>query len=572
MSRERQEEYAAMYDGRSQMVWSIVPEGHYHSNLPSGSRAHHTRESLIHAIDLLASGDADNQRRAGAIVARILSLQDVDPTSKTYGIWPMYLEEPLQVLAVPDWNYADFIGSQLVHILSAHAGALPEDLVHDVRAALGHAAWSIFRRNVGPHYTNIALSGAVVVAAAGERLREPRLVAYARQRLQNLIAHHEYHGGFNEYNSPGYAMADLHWCEWTHQLVEDRRLLELAEQVRHLIWRDYANHFHPTTGQLAGPHSRAYKDWLDAQIVSYLKQATSVAVPFRGDEREFRAYEKNPQPPFFGYVEPLPCPRELRARFAALPQKLVAVRNRYIRRGPEIASTVGTTWFSGDACLGSINRDNLWTQRRPLLAYWRTPYDPAVCLRLRFLKDGQDFASAYVTNTQAGQRILSAFSLLTHKGDWHDHIDRPAEDGVFTAEDMRVRFALTGVGAKSSGLGAGRVALIAGDYRAVIHTTGGRFGPHTIHWEFGQDEGEGQTCAFVDGICYQGRERVFRFSELGDVVAATGVELLRVGQEPSASRIQTASYGPDAVKVTWPVADNFVLYGPRRAGPHPCSI
>jgi hypothetical protein len=560
------------YDDASQMVWSTVPEGHYHCGLEPGRRAHHTRESLSYAIELLASGQTERQTRAGEIVVQVLSLQDPDPTSKTYGIWPMYLEEPLGALAVPDWNYADFIGSQLVHILSAYAAALPQDLVRDLAVALSHAAWSIFRRNVGPHYTNIALSGAGVTAAVGERLQEPALVEYARRRLENLIAHYRHHGGFNEYNSPSYAVAGLHWCEWMRQFVSDRAVLRSADILRYLIWREYGEHFHPATGQLAGPQSRAYSDWLDAQVVVYLRQQTGVAVPWRGAEAQLADFARNPQPEFFGYVQPRPCPKDLVERFQSLPETPLYLRHRYIRREPEVTSVVGTTWFTTDACLGSINRDNLWTQRRPLLAYWATPDDSAVCLRLRFLKDGRDFASAYVSSVQNQHRALSAFSLLTHKGDWHDHIDRPGEEGVFVAEDLRVRYVLTGHGVSGAGLGVGRVELSAGDVRAVVHTTGGRFGPHAVQWQLGQD-GEGdEASTYLDGICYQGRKREFRFNELGDVVVAAGLELLVAGEEPSSARIRTAAQGRDRLRVTWPVVPELVLDAPLSAGPHPCSI
>jgi hypothetical protein len=572
MSQKNLQEYDEQYDGGCHMVWSTVPEGHYHCGLSVGSRAHHTRESLIYAIELLATGLPDRQKRAAGIVAQVLSLQDPDPTSKTYGIWPVYLEEPLGALAVPDWNYADFIGSQLVYILNTYKGALPGELARKVAVALGHAAWSIFRRNVGPHYTNISLSGAGVTAVVGERLQERRLVDYAHRRLENLIAHYRYHAGFNEYNSPSYAMAGLHWCEWMRQYVNDRSVVRSADILRYLTWRDFGEHFHPTTGQLAGPQSRAYTDWLDGQIVAYIRQQTGVAVPWRGSAEQLAAYQYNPQPPFFEYVKPRPCPADLVERFGRLPEAPRELRHRYIRREPEETSVVGTTWFTDDACLGSINRDNLWTQRRPLLAYWRTPSDPAACLRLRFLKDGRDFASAYVSNVQSEYRILSAFSLLTHKGDWHDHIDRPAEDGVFVAEDLRVRYALTGVGVRCAGLGVGRVELRAGDLRAVIHTTGGRFGPFAVEWELGQDDDGDQSCVFLDGICYRGRQREFRLDELGDIVVAAGVELLAAGQEPSTARILTAAQGRDRLSVTWPAAQELVLSAPLSAGPHPCSI
>lgn len=38
-------------------------------------------------------------------------------------------------------------------------------------------------------------------------------------------------------------------------------------------------------------------------------------------------------------------------------------------------------------------------------------------LRLRFLKNGRDFASAFVRNVQAGPRVLSTINMLTNQGE-----------------------------------------------------------------------------------------------------------------------------------------------------------
>ena len=166
----------------------------YHTRVSRGAWVHPTRESLDYALALL---QGDGTERAAAVVRTVLALQDVDPTSKTYGIWPWFLEEPLTEMDPPDWNWADFCGARLAQVLVEHARALPGDLIRDTRTGLGHAAASIFRRNVGPAYTNIAVMGAGVTLAAGELLDEPRLSDYGRRRLRNIVEHTEYHGGFN---------------------------------------------------------------------------------------------------------------------------------------------------------------------------------------------------------------------------------------------------------------------------------------------------------------------------------------------------------------------------------------
>ena len=110
----------------------------------------------------------------------------------------------------------------------------------------------------------------------------------------------------------------------------------------------------------------------------------------------------------------------------------IQLRRTFVRGETPQDSTIGTTWLTADACLGSINRGTFWTQCRPLIGYWKTDSDPAVVLRLRFLHDGQDFASMSVATAQSGGKSLAVVYPLRNRGDWHPTLDRPA-DGLFSA-------------------------------------------------------------------------------------------------------------------------------------------
>jgi hypothetical protein len=523
----------------------------YHTHVPQGAWVHPTRESLDYALDLLRS---DRKGRAVAIVSKVLSLQDTDPTSKTYGIWPWLLEEPLAEMDPPDWNWADFCGARLAQLLVEHSGDLPGDLIQDTRTSLGHAAASIFRRNVGPAYTNIAVMGAGVTLAAGELLGEPRLVGYGRRRLRNIVEHTEHHGGFNEYNSPTYTVVTLAECERMLQLVRDPSARADAESLRRAAWQTIAEHYHPGTNQWAGPHSRAYSDRLDVGITGYLSERTDVEVrphPAAGLRDRFEG------------TAPLPCPAGFMDSFRSPASEETELHSAFIRRDGEDDPTMGTTWMSGDACLGSVNRDNLWDQRRVLLGYWRTEEDPAVVLRLRFLHDGNDFSSACARNAQSGPRILTAVGLLTGMGDAHHQLD-PTSDGAFDAEDFRVRYQLVGEGVAGRELGDGRFELSAGSHRAVIHTAPGRFGPHKLAWEMEQAEGR----IYLDGVCYRGPRRRFDPAEFGEVVIVAGLELLRADQPQAAKGPEVREPDGGKVEATWPFAGRLEILAPTRARPY----
>jgi len=528
----------------------------YHSRVTDGTYVHDIVNSLNYAIALLEAGGLGNVERAACIVRKVLTLQDTDPTSPTYGIWPWLLEEPLSAMSSPDWNWADFGGVRLAQMLKDYGADLPEEAVRDMKASLAHAAWSVFRRNMPPSYTNIAIMGAGVAVAAGELLNTPRLLDYGRRRLHKIVEHTKFHGGFNEYNSPAYTMVALHECERILDLVKDATARAEADWLRRVAWLTIAEHWHPGTCQWAGPHSRAYTLRLGPATVRYFSEQTGVEIqpyPTTGPER--------PAPP--PQFPELPCPKKMAPRFRALPEKETEVKRRFIKREPDGNSVWGTTWLSEDACLGSVNMDNLWAQRHAVLAYWRTPEDPAVVLRLRFLHDDRDFASAFVRSAQAGPRVLSAISLLWDCGDFHMHLDRPA-DGLFEAGDFRVRYELGGQGVAAKALGDGRFDLSAGARRAVIHTVPGRFGPNEVRWTIGND----QNRAWVDGLCYSGPRQRFDFRALGEVVIAAALELLGSDESPSAApAVQPVDDG--TYRVTWPVAGGLSLAVPTRVHLYP---
>ncbi len=545
------EDCAARYNPDMRMLGVAWRGPGYHTRVPNGTWVHPTRESLDYALGLLQSGAPDHAARAADIIRAVLALQDVDPTNRTYGIWPWLGEEPLSEMSPPDWNWADFCGARLAQMLADHGALLPADLVWAMRAALGHAAWSIFRRNVGPGYTNIAIMGAGVALAAGELLDEPRLAEYGRARLRRFIEHTAYHGGLNEYNSPTYTIIVLHECERILHLVRDPQARADTEAIRRIAWETIADHFHPPTQQWAGPHSRVYHDRLDASTTAYLGAQTGVTIT----PHPVAAPSSRTGPT---HIPALPCPADLVERFRQLPASPVEIRRRFIRRADGEASLEGMTWMDEVACLGSVNQESFWTQRRPLLAYWRTADDPAVVLRARFLRDGRDFATAAIHCVQQEARVLGAIGLYTDRGDYHLHLDRPA-DGRFPPADLRLRFELCGTGVQGWQLAPERYELAAGDRRVALHTLPGRFGASPVRWELT----ELPDGVAIDAVCASADDGVFDPAATS-VHLAFGLEILTPGEAPAPS--PRLSNGTTVLGAEW---HGMRLDLPVRARPYP---
>ncbi len=532
------------YDPDAMMVTATIGGIGYHTALAPGTPVHPTRDSLRYAHELLLSDSPAHRTRAHGIIRKVISLQDTDPDNRTYGIWSWYLEEPLEDMRPPDWNWADFLGAILATILARIPERVPDALAGEMKASLGHAAAAIVRRDVGPGYTNIAIMGGGVTAAAGELLGDASLLDYGRARLGNSVEHAAYHGSFNEFNSPTYTFVALAELERTLAIVRDPKAREHAEALRRFAWESIAAYYHPATAQFAGPQSRAYSDWLPASTVAKLVRGTGLALPYRAADGSLAAPEPDAgEPPLF---PSLPCPDDIRPRFEALPETPHELRQTFIREKEEARSITGVTWFDEDACLGSMNRGYFWTQRRVLMGYWRTEEDAAVCLRLRFLHDGRDFASATVENAQAGSAVLTRFGTRPDGGDWHGHLDRP-EDGAFHAESFRARYQLQGIGVAAHQLNDTTFALRAGSREAIVHGLPGVFFGRDVRWEHGQ----AGDVAYVDAVCYQGGRAPFDFHNPGPVHVGAGLHVRQVdgnGQVTAPHRSEDAG----GMSLSWP--------------------
>jgi hypothetical protein len=527
--------YDEQFDPDEQMLQVEFSSPGYHTRFQTGDLLHPTRESLVYALALLKRGASKDTARAAKILRRVLPLQDSNQASATFGTWPWLLEEPLEEMTSPDLNWADFCGASLVHILVQHSGQLPDDLRRLVETGLRNATTAIQKRDVGPGYTNIAVLGGGVCAAAGEQFGEDSLLIYGRARLQGVVEHTEKHGGFNEYNSPPYCKVVIAECERILELVEDKASRDAAESIRQSAWKMISESFHQPTQQWAGPHSRNSKDRLRVTMVDFLARRTGVAL-------ETHPTMRDGNPRGYGIVQPQMCPEVLLTEFRAGKEYPYQIQRVFVNAKTKKYRRVGTTWFDELACLGSVNRSSCWTQRKPLLAYWKTDADPAVVFRLRFLHDGRDFASMGVRTAQDHSRALSTFFPIQNSGSWHPSLDRP-EAGIFRAKDLRVRCELRGEDVTAKSLGEGRFELAAGKRRVILHTATGRFAERDVSWKIGRDKDR----VFLDGVCYTGPDRNFDFRDLTAGIFV-GLELLAVGS-PMATEPPQAS--PTSQSPSW---------------------
>lgn len=535
----------AQYDDQQAMLEVVFHSPGYHSQIASGTSVHPTRESFYYAVALLKRNETGDVARAKKIIAAVLPLQETRSSSANYGVWPWVLEEPLDQMDSVDLNWADFCGSAMAQMLVDHADDLDAALIKQMKDSLRRAAIAIKRRDVQPGYTNIAILGGGVCAVAGERLGDQELLNYGRQRLEKCVAHTAAIDGFSEYNSPPYGKVVIAECERILQLATDDRVRRAAASLHRSAWKMVAESFHPETNQWAGPHSRFSTQHLTLTMVEFLNARIQTDPPFKV-ELHPQAYQERPRG--YGIVTPRPCPAEFQQQFLQPDTGPRQLRRMFIEQRGSSPATVGTTWFSQDASLGSVSLSSFWTQRKPVIGYWKTSEDPAVVFRVRFLHDGNDFASMAIRTTQDHHRVLCAIHSLQRRGDWHRTLDRPA-DGIFSAKDLRVRVELTGKGVSAEKISGDRFALVAGKHAMLVCPAASEFNGRNVKWTHVNADG---ACA-IEGVCYSGVAKKFDFSRPLEMKLGFGIEL---GSSSSVSKSQLPKLQPQPGKVIarWNVA------------------
>jgi hypothetical protein len=498
------------YDPTERMIRRPFSSPGYHTTLKGGF-VHPARDSLNYAVALLDSGRPERLERAEQILRRFIALQDQDPNSRTYGIWSWFAEEPLDKMSPPDWNWADFCGTQLLQVAIDHMDRLPADVQQQVTESILHAGRAINRRNVGPGYTNIAVMGAYVTLVAGELFDEAELADYGKARLKRFYDHTFKHGSFSEYNSPTYSIVAIKELSRMLRHVKDPESQNLLHELNRFAWSHVARHFHPPTRQWAGPHSRCYATLLRDSTLAFIQDATGGKVSLLPDSHSFESLD--------AHRLGAHCPAELLHYFTELPEPRSEVET-FVRNAGETYDIIGTTYLHPDFTLGSVNIGDLWNQRRPLLAYWKTKAG-VVAMRLRCLHDDYDYASASLFTVQDSSDVLGAVVFATDRGDTHVSLDR-LKNATIKARDLRLRLQLEGAvenavitpnHSKQSEASRQRSFHISdGPIHVTFDVPWSKFGDSPIVTE---TDRSGDTLS-IDIILYRGAEESINFAEIDE--------------------------------------------------------
>lgn len=523
------------YDSTMRLLLLPKPSPSVHNNYATNPM-HSLRLSLEYAVACMDSGNEEYRKRALDILDVVISHQDINPESKTFGIWSDYIEIPLDKMRSPDFNSADFISISLMEIRFVHADRLPESMKQKIDSAIQHAARSIVRRNVPASYTNVAMMSSCLTLIAGEAYGLPDVKTFGMNKLEEI----KNYKNKEEYNSPNYTTVALNALLRMKNYIRDPEAMKIIEELYYNTWRDVALRYHSPTQQWSGPHSRCYQDVLPDGVRAMIESGVTDKVVSIKDLSKAEAASE------FRLLHSIP-PR-LRPYFTTLEESRNEVEV-FSEARDGMPPVIGTTWLTPQLSLGSISRGDMWDQRRNLQAYWGSAKNPAY-LRTRFLKDNYDFAAVNFFSVQEKQRVLAALNFSTNGGDKHLFMDA-IKGGRFAASSLRLRFEFGGA-AKDSliTLPANSrlpVRIEAAGVKIFIQSPFAKFDGVPGYWQTGRNS----KCAWLDLVLYQGKKTNFSLRDVKESAVGFALQIMSKAESESSEPVSLARFEANRLFLQW---------------------
>ncbi|MCI9218131.1 MAG: hypothetical protein HFH94_00060 [Lachnospiraceae bacterium] len=522
----------ARYDENVKMLREWRGENGYHSRLVN-QYVHSTNASLGYAYELLNRGGKGDFQRAADILRKVVPLQDVNPENHTYGIWSYFVEESLEEMNPPDWNWADFCGKRLIQIFVEFGSGLPSDVRDMVREAILHACNSIIRRDMGPGYTNISIMGTLVTMAAGENLGEAYLTEYAQKRLGVLYDFNMKKGCYQEYNSPSYTWVVIDDIASMICYIRDEESLGLFRDLNDLAWRCIAEHYHYKTGQWAGPHARFYAMLEDDQLLMRIQRSLNYQIHLVDLGKEGLA-DRLPAG-FFSFDSV--CPDRFRNYFVT-PNQEAAIDAVFVRSEKQAGNEIAVCRQAEAFTLGTFYRSTFWNQRRNHMSYFGTAKAPVYCA-LKCLHDGYDYSSGLIVTAQEGMRTVSVIGFGTNGGDTHCNLDM-VKNAAISAEDMRIRFEIGGAvdDVELSQVDERTFLVHMADASVKVRFPYGKYGEEEVRFRITEErEHANETGGHkevlhvkcIDAVLYAGARKVHCFREMEECCCGVSFEIVPKG-------------------------------------------
>ncbi len=364
------------WDDEAGLVRHVAQHGAFHDG----------RASLAYARVLLRRGSADDIARAARIIAAVAEMQETREQDAHYGNFRWFSEDP----GVHDLNAVEFILDHLNALWREGIAALGDRARALIERMMALGLDEIDRLDVHPSYTNIALSDVANSVLGGEALGAPQFAERGARRLAEWFEFTNRSGAPHEYNSPTYLAVDIARMAALagHTLDDDVALR--ARVAEELLWLHAAAHVHPGMAQLAGPHSRSYRDgWTGAG--GYLKLMLWKLTGDDGWRRPTPYYPRGREEGHTGVaMETLHCPPYIAAWLREKRYPFECVETADAARGIDITTYLreGFALGTASASYGVGEPPEFWPGPNSVLLHFRRDAAPGYgTLLARYIVD-----------------------------------------------------------------------------------------------------------------------------------------------------------------------------------------
>lgn len=354
----------ALWDEDAGLVRYETPFGVYHD----------ARGSLAYADVLLRAGGADASARAERIISNVAAMQETRGQDAHYGNFRWLQEDA----GVTDLNAVEFALDGLIGLLRDHGSVLSAETLALVRRMVALGLDEVDRLDVHPSYTNIALSDICNSVLGGEALGDDEYAARGARRLDEWWMHTNAAGGPHEYNSPTYVAVDLLRLAALAEGTADPEVALKARVAQERLWLHAAARYHAGLAQLAGPHSRSYRDgWTGAG--GFLKLVLWRILGDRALRRETPFFPKGREEGHIGVaLASLHCPEHIVASMRARRYPYEARETVDAAGGVDISTYMMESYAFGTSSQAYAVGDppEPWPQCNSTLLYFRRDAAP----------------------------------------------------------------------------------------------------------------------------------------------------------------------------------------------------
>lgn len=216
-----------------------------------------------YAVALVTEGSSEALSRAEKVIHAVLECQKLNAYDPHYGNFFWEKEEGI----VEDLNAVEFVLIRFIPMVMRYGDRLTDSLLQRLQQAIRIALDEIARIDVGLIYTNIVAQDVVNSILGGHLFKEQRLIERGLKKLRNWQSFIDRNGIPHEYNSPVYTSVTITALSHLIDLTDDIEAKMIAKLIMIRLGISFALHLHPYTNRLAGPHCRAYYQFLTFQTL-----------------------------------------------------------------------------------------------------------------------------------------------------------------------------------------------------------------------------------------------------------------------------------------------------------------